>query len=166
MGLWSRIPWKGSHYVPCVEERESRVFADPRVDCEKFLVHSHISFSFFFWAHGTLTLSYPSYPSLTASRQGQMTTFGQWVMGDTSKMKNLIVGADLLLLSSSATVRRPGVEMIEPQDNQPGLQSHQLENSCLCRLPGLTVDSGWARNKLLSHWDVELFVTAERPSLF
>lgn len=39
--------------------------------------------------------------------------------------------------------------MIEPEDNQLGLQSYHLEKSCLCRLPRLTMDFGWGRNKLL-----------------
>ena len=66
-------------------------------------------------ALGRLTLSYLSYPSLFAIRQGHVTTSGQWAVSDTSKM-NLTAGARILMLSSPARVERPGVKMIEPPD--------------------------------------------------
>ena len=49
-------------------------------------------------------------------------------MNDTSNMKNLIPGARHFKAHSACHSGEVSIEKIDLQDNQPGLQSHQLEN--------------------------------------
>lgn len=77
----------------CKKGEWAWVFGDKRVNCERLRIHSNIPFSFL-----NLWETYLSYPSLLAIRQEHVTTSNvnnscQWVVNDTSKMKNVIAGA-------------------------------------------------------------------------